>query len=284
MDEKYTLSDKFKYFSLRHRKLVVGIFTLMIMIVLSIGVTYSYRVSNKGKKSEFDEIQLLINKIESHDSNIINTYEVREIKKDVRGIDVSGWQKDIDWAKVKAAGIDFAMIRVGSRKLNEGTIVEDSKFVQNVKGAIANDIPVGVYFYSAAKTELEVLEEASFVLNRIKNFKITYPVAYDLENFGQFRLSNVSDERINYNALIFLNYFKSHGYEGMLYGNKTALQNHWSLPRFDGFKIWLAHYVDETSYSDPYDMWQYTESGEVDGIDAYVDMNVASFAYEEINE
>ena len=284
MDEKYTLSDKFKYFCLQHRKVVVAILTVFVMTILSVGVTYSYKVRNKGKKSEFDEIQVLINKIESHDSNIINTYEVREIKKDVKGIDVSGWQGDIDWARVKAAGIDFAMIRVGSRKLNEGIIVEDSKFVQNIKGAIANDIPVGVYFYSAAKTELEVMEEASFVLNRIKNYKITYPVAYDLENFGQFRLASVSDERINYNALVFLNYFKSHGYEGMLYGNKTTLDNHWYIPRFDGFKIWLAHYVDETSYSGRYDMWQYTDSEVVDGINGYIDANVASFAYEEIEE
>lgn len=283
MDEKYTLTDKIKAFSLKHRTMVVLLLTTIIMTSLGLGVSYSLQ-KHKPKANEFDEIQQLIDKIEKHDANIINTLEVEEISKPTRGIDVSGWQGNINWEKVKASGVEFAMIRIGTRKLVSGEIVEDSYFEQNIKGANAADLPVGVYFYSTARNELEVLEEATFVLNKIKNYKITYPVAYDLEAFGQNRLEKVSDERINYNALIFLNYFKSHGYQGMLYGNKTAFTHHWDPSRFESHKIWFAHYIDETDYSGRYDMWQYTDSGEVDGIYGYVDLNIANFAYQEVNK
>ena len=285
MEEKYNFFDKIKYISIQHRKITVLIMSFFILSILGIGASYGYKESTKGKKQDFDEIQVLINKIENHDANIINNYEVREIKKEVRGIDVSVWQGNIDWEKVKNSNkVDFAIIRVGSRKLNSGEIVEDTYFKKNIKGAIAQNIPVGVYFYSAAKTELEVLEEASFVLNKIKRYKITYPVVYDLENFGQNRLANVSDERINYNALIFLNYFRAHGYDAMLYGNKTALTNHWNLNRFEGFKIWLAHYVEQTTYLGNYDLWQYSEEGQIDGIPTLVDLNVGTLAYEEVED
>ena len=224
MEEKYTLADKIKAFSLRHRKLVVLLLTISCLLLIGIGVSYSY-LKNKPTQEEFDEIQVLIDKIEKHDANIINTLEVEELSKTTKGIDVSGWQGNINWEKVKASGVEFAMIRIGTRKLISGEIVEDSYFEQNIKGANEANVPVGVYFYSTAKNELEVLEEATYVLNKIKNYKITYPVAYDLESFGENRLKGVSDERINYNALIFLNYLKSHGYQGMLYGNETASYN-----------------------------------------------------------
>lgn len=283
MEEKYTLDDKIKAFSLRHRKLVVLLLTTSCLLLIGIGVSYSY-LKNKPTQEEFDEIQLLIDKIEKHDANIINTLEVEELSKTTRGIDVSGWQGNINWEKVKASGVEFAMIRIGTRKLISGEIVEDSYFEQNIKGANEANVPVGVYFYSTAKNELEVLEEATYVLNKIKNYKITYPVAYDLESFGENRLKGVSDERINYNALIFLNYLKSHGYQGMLYGNKTALTYHWDLSRFEEYKIWLAHYIEETDYEGRYDMWQYTDAGEIDGIYGYLDLNIANFAYQEVEK
>ena len=283
MEEKYTIIDKIKAFSLKHRTIVVFLLTTIILTSIGIGVSYSLQ-KHKPKTNEFDEIQIKIEKIEKHDANIINTLEVEEISKTTRGIDVSGWQGNINWEKVKASGVEFAMIRIGTRKLISGEIVEDSYFEQNIKGANAAGIPVGVYFYSTAKNELEVLEEATFVLNKIKDYKITYPVAYDLEAFDENRLKNVSDERINYNALIFLNYFKSHGYQGMLYGNKTALTYHWDLNRFEDHKIWFAHYIEETDYTGRYDMWQYTDAGEVDGISGYLDLNIANFAYQEVSK
>lgn len=279
---KYSKLDKFKMFSLNHRFLVVTIMTISILSILGIGVGFSLK--GKLNNNEFDEIQELINKIEEHDSNIMNNIEVEEREETVNGIDVSGWQGTVNWEEVKESGVDFVMLRVGSRKLVSGEVVDDSTFPRNASECNRLGIPIGVYFYSAAKTELEVLEEATFVLNIIKDYKITYPVAYDMEDFGQFRLTNVSDERFNYNALIFLNYFKSHGYNGMLYANKSALENHWNLSRFENYKIWLAHYIGTTSYDGPYDMWQYSDMGKVNGITGNVDLNVAKFSYQEITK
>ena len=279
---KYSKLDKFKMFSLNHRFLVVTIMTISILSILGIGVGFSLK--GKLNNNEFDEIQELINKIEEHDSNIMNNIEVEERKETVNGIDVSGWQGTVNWEEVKESGVDFVMLRVGSRKLVSGEVVGDSTFPRNASGCNRLGIPIGVYFYSAAKTELEELEEDNLILNIIKDYKITYPVAYDMEDFGQFRLTNVSDERFNYNALIFLNYFKSHGYNGMLYANKSALENHWNLSRFENYKIWLAHYTGTTSYDGPYDMWQYSDMGKVNGITSNVDLNVAKFSYQEITK
>ncbi len=279
---KYTKLDKFKLFSLNHRKLVVAIMTITILLLFGLTLSIGYSLKFKNNNNDFDEIQKLIEKIEEHDSNIMNNIEVEELNETVNGIDVSGWQGVINWEQVAASGVDFAIIRVGSRKLISGEIVEDSFFKKNAKEANRLGIPIGVYFYSAATTELEVLEEATFVLNIIKDYKITYPVAYDLEDFGEHRLTNVSDEIINYNALIFLNYFKSHGYNGMLYSNKSSLETHWDLSRFSGYKVWLAHYIGTTSYDGKYDMWQYSDVGNVNGISTKVDLNMAKFAYKEV--
>ena len=280
----YSKLDKFKLFSLKHRYLVVAIMTIFILSIFGIGTTYSLKNKINSKNNEFDEIQSLIDKIEKHDSNIMNNIEVVEETKTVNGIDVSGWQGNVDWNQIKESGVDFVMLRVGSRKLISGEIVEDSFFKKNASACNKLGIPIGVYFYSAAITELEVLEEAIFVLNIIKDYKITYPVAYDLEDFGEFRLAKTSDERFNYNALVFLNYFKSHGYNGMLYANKSALETHWDLSRYEGYKIWLAHYIGSTSYDGPYDMWQYSDMGNINGITGNVDLNMAKFAYREKNE
>ena len=203
-----------------------------------------------------------------------------EIARDVKGVDVSGWQGKIDWQALKNTGIDFAMIRVGVRKISDGEIVEDSYFRYNIQQANYYNVPVGVYFFSSATNEYEVLEEATFTLNLIKDYQITYPVAYDFESFESGRVSKISDEIINYNALVFLDYMKAHGYNGMLYGNKTAMEMRWDLSRFGNYKTWLAHYMDGVSYKGSYDMWQYTDIGRVEGILANVDLNEAYFAYE----
>ncbi len=284
IDIKYSKLDKFKLFSLQHRYLVVSIMSLFILSIAGIILNVGYSMKVKNRTNDFDEIQMLISKIEEHDSNIINTTKVLEKQETVNGIDVSEWQGDIDWDKVKESGVDFVILRVGCRKLVSGEISEDTNFRKNAEKAISLGIPIGVYFYSAAKTELEVLEEATFTLNIIKDYKITYPVAYDLEDFGEFRIANVPDEKINYNALVFLNYFKSHGYNAMLYSNKSALENHWDLSRFEDYKIWLAHYIGTTSYDGKYDMWQYSDMGNINGITGNVDLNVAHFSYQEIIE
>lgn len=192
------------------------------------------------------------------------------------GIDVSAYQGKIDWKTVAASGVDFAIIRCGFRGQTEGKIYEDQYFEQNMKGAISNGIKVGVYFYSTAINEEEALEEAAWVVARIAAYPITYPVVYDFEDFENYRCENVDGEQATKNALAFLEYVKSKGYEPMMYANKYAITRKMNRSSFP-YKFWLAHYVTQTDYQGSYQMWQYTSQGSVPGIQGNVDMDVAYF-------
>ena len=107
-------------------------------------------------------------------------YEFNGMRK---GIDVSEYQKWIDWDSVKASGIEFAMIRVGYRGWGSGTIIEDKYFERNIREAKRVGLKVGVYFYSGAINTSEAIEEAQFVLNKIRNYSLDYPIAFDFEDF-----------------------------------------------------------------------------------------------------
>ena len=278
---RYSFIDNFKIFAIRHRKLTVMIFTGLLVGVLLNLVRVSFAERNEIENNKFDEIQDLIVQIKSKDRDINNKLEVVKVKKEVRGMDVSAWQGEIDWDKVKEDNIDFVMIRCGVRNLaDEGTLHVDGQFERNIKEANRVGIPVGIYFYSTAIDEIEVLEEASFVLNLIKDYEVTYPIAYDFETFNQNRAKGVDDARISRNALRFLDYVRGHGYYAVLYGNITALSNHYKLEYFKDYDIWLAQYNDVVTYDGRYSMWQYTDYGLVDGIKGYVDLNKSYYSYE----
>ena len=194
------------------------------------------------------------------------------------GIDVSAHQGVIDWKTVADSGVDFAMIRCGFRGQTKGSIYEDKYFKTNVREAAANGIKIGIYFYSTAINETEALEEAAWVVKKIGPYRITYPVVYDFEDFENYRCSEVNGERATENALAFLNYVKSYGYEPMMYANKYDITNRMSRSSFN-CKFWLAHYTSQTNYKGNFNMWQYTSKGSVPGISGNVDMNVAYFSY-----
>ena len=170
------------------------------------------------------------------------TFTVNDIKQyetsgTSLGIDVSKYQGNINWTKVKQDGIDFAIIRVGYRGYGTGKIVMDPYFKKNIEGALANNIHVGIYFYSVAKNELEAIEEANFTINAIKGYNITYPVAFDLEDFNRYRLAGVSYEQLNKNALAFLNKIQSAGYTAMHYGSKNTFGPIWNMNNFNKYKV-----------------------------------------------
>lgn len=195
-----------------------------------------------------------------------------------RGIDVSAHQGKINWAQVAASGVDFAIIRAGFRGQTAGAIYEDAYFKTNVAGATANGIKVGIYFYSTAVNENEALEEAAWVVKKISTYRITYPVVYDFEDFGAYRCKNVGGAQATSNALTFLSFVQSNGYEPMMYANKSDITNKLSRGAFQ-MKFWLAHYTTQTDYAGNYQMWQYTSKGSVPGISGNVDMNIAYFSY-----
>lgn len=195
------------------------------------------------------------------------------------GIDVSAHQGRIDWGQVRASGIEFAMIRCGFRGQTAGAIYEDAYFKTNISNAVKNGVKVGIYFYSTAVNETEALEEAAWVVETIKRYSITYPVAYDFEDFGRYRCAGVSGSQATSNAITFLSYVSSKGYQPMMYANKNDISSRFERGRLSGYKFWLAHYTSATNYTGSYQMWQYTSSGSVPGISGRVDMNVAYFRY-----
>lgn len=221
---------------------------------------------------------------------------INEIVKVVNGIDVSHWQGKIDWAKVKAAGIDFAIIRAGYRTTGSGQLGYDPRFKENIEGALANGIQVGVYFFSQAITVQEAKEEASLVLSIIKDYKITYPVAFNWEGqAASFRATQANLSRTAMTQIIetFCSMVKSNGYTPMIYGNSSDLGKADIVSLGNKYKIWLARYFDKykntgikysagdtlPSYNFPYQIWQYGSTGRVDGINGNVDLNVGFFTY-----
>lgn len=271
-----TRFDKIRIFLFKHKVVVIVFLCLILSVTLIAVLADSY--SKRYDPEEFSELQTYLLEIKERDRNIYNKLKVKEIKKEVNGIDVSSWQKEIDWEQVKESNIDFVMIRCGYRNLTNDDVLEDPRFEYNISEANRLGIPVGVYFYSTARDEKEVLEEATFVLNLIKDYDITYPVAYDFELYNQKRMEGVSASRINDNATIFLEYMDAHGYRGMIYSNLSYLDRVWNIEQFNEYKFWLAQYDGEIVAD--YDMLQHTDKGKIPGISVSVDLNKANFAYE----
>ena len=207
------------------------------------------------------------------------------------GIDVSKWQGKIDWQKVKNSGVDFAVIRIGYRGEN-GEIYKDSYADYNIQQADKAGILVGTYFFSTAVNKNEALEEAKWLVSAIEGYPISYPVVYNSEGFlnENSRMNSLSKTQRTDNALAFLDYVKSQGYEGMFYAAKTELENslHWETGRIESeFMIWVARYpsvpypkTEAPDYIGKYDMWQYTDKGVVNGINGNTDMVVSYFTRE----
>ena len=206
------------------------------------------------------------------------------------------FQGTIDWQRVAASGVDFAMIRVGYRTLEDGTIVADSNARYNIQEAQKQGIKIGVYFFSTAISEEEAVEEADWVADFISQYSITYPVAYNCEGFDkpENRQYSLSKSQRTDLALTFLKTIKKHGYEPMFYASKNEMEEDrlWEVSRIEKhYKIWVAQYPEQpypataaSSYSGTHQMWQYSREGTVDGIPRGVDLNVAYFGYEGVNQ
>ena len=193
------------------------------------------------------------------------------------GIDVSRYQPEIDWQQVKASGIDFVMIRVGYRGYGEeGRLVEDECFRSHIGGALDAGLDVGVYFFSQAVNDEEAKEEARFVLERVKDYTLTYPVVFDTEEIkdAEARTDGLSKEQFTRNCKVFCDAIKEAGYDTMIYANMKWMAFTLDLSELAAYDFWYADY--EPLPQCPYDfrMWQYTESGTVPGVGGNVDVNV----------
>lgn len=199
------------------------------------------------------------------------------IKADtIPGIDVSYYQGHIDWEKVKASGIEFAIIRLGYRGYGEeGKLAEDKMAFQNIEGALEAGLQVGIYFFSQAITVEEAVEEAEFVLKRIDKYDITMPIVYDWEFVSdEARTANMDRRTLTDCYKAFCEKITEAGYTPMAYFNSYQSRNLMYLTELEDYPFWLALYSDRMTYPYRFEMWQYTDSGKVPGIEGNVDINL----------
>ena len=194
-----------------------------------------------------------------------------------KGIDVSRFQGKIEWNKVKASGVEYAMIRTGYRAYGTGIITPDTSFKENIEGAIANNISVGVYFFTQAVNNEEAIEEANYVLDSIKGYNVTYPIVIDVEEIlnDTYRQQSLSQKELTDIVITFCNTISQSGYTPMIYYNLKGMCKYLDFTQLESYEKWFAFY-DDNPYI-PYDisMWQYTDSGTVDGITGKVDLNIS---------
>ncbi len=198
------------------------------------------------------------------------------------GIDVSRYQGDIDWDQVKAAGVEFAMIRVGFRGYGQsGKLMEDANAKQNYENATKAGIKVGVYFFAQAISVEEAREEAAYVLELIDGWNLEMPVAYDWECLAaDYRTVDADPQTVTDCAKAFCEVMGQEGYDTMIYFNPSQSRDMMYLEELVDYGFWLAMYSDQMTYEYKVDMWQYTKEGKVPGIEGNVDINLY-FPYDE---
>lgn len=196
------------------------------------------------------------------------------------GIDVSKYQKEIDWDVVAAEGVEFAIIRCGYRGMQTGALVEDPYFKANLEGAKKAGIKVGVYFFSQATNAVEAVEEASMCIELLDGVELDYPIFIDTEGGGGTARADLIDADTR--TLVceyFCKTIKNEGYTPGVYSGRHYYYNKVHAEELEEYTIWLAEYRDTPLYENRYDIWQYTSKGTVAGIDGYVDLNVSYLGY-----
>lgn len=241
-------------------------------LVLASGGRYHFvPVNNALKKNAYDEAYL----------NIMENGELQYMQEGQvishKGIDVSKHQGSIDWSKVAEDGVEFAFIRVALRGYGTGKLVEDEYFEKNIKGALSAGIKVGVYVYSQAINEEELLEEADFVLQKIAPYKIECPVVFDVEmvSGADGRMNRLTAEERTSLTALFCETVKNAGYTPMIYHNMEMGALKLKLEDLESYDKWFAYYNSDFYYPYEYDVWQYSDKGKVDGIKGNVDLNIS---------
>ena len=289
----------------KRKKLIVTVWICVGILLLTLGLVVALELGAAGQQQTQEEtrtpapeiqpsetekgelsvsestlpiLDLPENPYTPEDFTYAGLYQTLESGECLLGVDVSAWQEAIDWSQVKGAGMDFAMIRMAWRGSSEGGIFADNRAEENYYGAKKAGMLVGGYFFSQAITPEEAVEEAEFLLNMVDGWELELPLVYDWEFAGGSRTENMDEETINACTVAFCDTIAAAGYEAMVYFspvndyeiNLEALKDH---------KFWMALWMPEMDFDYRVDMWQYTDSGSVPGINTPVDMNIL-FLYE----
>ena len=216
------------------------------------------------------------------EQNADGTEDNRKISREdaTLGIDISKWNKEIDFERVKADGVEYVIIRCGYRGSKTGALVEDPYFKQNIEGATKAGLKVGIYFFTQAVNEVEGVEEASMVISLVRKYKIDYPLYIDTEGAGgNGRADGLDKENRTAAVKAFCETIENGGYNAGIYASKNWFEDNLKMDDLSGYHIWLAQYSSEPTYKGDYGMWQYTSAGSVDGINGRVDLNLSFMSY-----
>ncbi len=223
------------------------------------------------------ETKIIVRNKQNITPNTPTYYKFDEFKKEYKndntmvGIDVSVWQGDINFKKVKEAGAEFVMIRIGFGHDSKNNIVMDSKFKNNIKNAKEEGLLVGIYFYSYAKTIDEAKKQASWIIQELDGIKLDLPITFDWESWTYFDDYQLNFLDINNIAKAFMDECIKAGYDSMLYSSLNYLNQVWNLKEY---KTWLAHYTKKTTYEKDYLIWQNSSTGSINGINGAVDLDI----------
>ena len=274
----------------RHRKsIIISLISLVIVIILVVTLIVLYKngVFSKKDDGSKDVFENITDTTDDEDV-FVNAGDLTDIDGRSYGVDVSKWQGLIDWKAVKNTGIQFAIIRIGYRG-EDGIIREDEFAKYNLQEAYKNGIMLGVYFFSTAVSEEEVIEEAEWTLNFIEGYSISYPVVYDCEGFRYetSRMYKLTAKERTDIALKYLDMINDNGYDAMFYGARNELWDAecWDIERIDQkYKVWVAIYSkitypvqDMPEYNRRVDAWQFSNKGNIAGINVDVDLVVCYF-------
>lgn len=241
------------------------------LVMVSGGSYHFVPILDSIKKNEYKTENLRV--LETGEFQYVEDGQVTSYK----GIDVSKFQGRIDWNAVAADGVQFAFIRVGNRGYGSGKILDDDGFKRNIEGATKAGIKVGVYFYTQALNETELMEEVNYVLEKIAPYQIDCPVVYDVEIVSgeEGRMNALSVEERTHLTKLFCESIKAAGYKPMIYMNLEVAGLRLNLEELDEYEKWFAYYNPELYFPYDYTVWQYSENGTVAGVDGTVDMNIS---------
>ncbi len=241
-------------------------------------VIFSAKDDNNNESLKNVTFKVIEPKETSDNKTTNNKLEYTDIVKEHKnkntkiGIDISGYQKDIDWDILKARGIEFAFIKIGYQEGFGGQLGYDSRFERNMREANRVGIPVGGYFFSYAKTPDEIKEQTKFISEGLSKYKVDLPIYFDWEDWSDMNRQELSIYDMNLMAHVFDEEIQKYGYNSGLYSSAYYLKNIWNGEEFNN--IWIAQYNNEVTYKGKYYIWQRCDYGHIEGIDGSLDIDI----------
>ena len=237
-----------------------------------------YSISDSSNNTKDINVTLnVVEKMKNSSNYNVTRIPFEDIYKEYKdsnneiGLDISEWQGNVDFNKIKESGVSFVILRIGQQS-KDGDPFMDGQYLNNIKKAKEAGLKVGVYLYTIAGTKKEAIDQANWVINKLDGEKLELGIAFDWENWQYWNYYKISFHEINEIANTFIDTVNKNGYTGYLYSSKFYLETIWQNK--NNYPVWLAHYIDKTDYKGEYKIWQLCNNAVIDGINGFVDVDI----------